>query len=212
MGNPSPATPQGNGIEVDIDWRAEGKVTRVKNQGMCASCWAFCVVGAMESAYLIRGISQEFSEQQLVDCSNTYGNLGCHGGELEYAYRYIKEKGLNSESSYPYTAKDQNCKKTHGPFKIAHYSQGITCAGLYGALRDGPVAVTVEALFWAFYKEGIFSDCGNEVNHGVLVVGASSDYWLVKNSWGAQWGSGGYIKLKRGNTCSVCETPFATEV
>lgn len=83
-------------FERDIDWRAEGKVTRVKNQGMCASCWAFCTVGALESAYLIKGVSQEFSEQQLVDCSNTYGNLGCHGGELEYTYRYIKDKGLNS--------------------------------------------------------------------------------------------------------------------
>lgn len=95
-GRLSLAAAAGGYMEVDIDWRAEGKVTRVKNQGMCASCWAFCVVAAVESAYLIRGVSQELSEQQLVDCSNTYGNLGCHGGELEYTFRYIKERGLNS--------------------------------------------------------------------------------------------------------------------
>ena len=72
----------------------------------------------------------------------------------------------------------------------------------------GPVTVAVDALFWGFYKEGIYDNCGNEVNHGVLVVGAYEDYWLVKNSWGIQWGDNGYIRVKRGNTCSICEYPY----
>jgi cathepsin L len=68
---------------------------------------------------------------------------------------------------------------------MAGYSKAITCTGLYNALQKGPVSVAVDALFWAYYKEGIYDDCGNEVNHGVLVVGATSEYWLIKNSWGA---------------------------
>ncbi len=88
------------------------------------------------------------------------------------------------------------------------YGSDITCGGLYRALLKGPVAVAVDALAWAYYKEGIFVDCGNEVNHGVLVVGATKDYWLIKNSWGVEWGDNGYIKVKRGNTCSICEYPY----
>ena len=75
-------------------------------------------------------------------------------------------------------------------------------------MLKGPVAVAVDAFAWAYYKEGIFADCGNEVNHGVLVVGATKDYWLIKNSWGVEWGDNGYIKVKRGNTCSICEYPY----
>lgn len=71
------------------------------------------------------------------------------------------------------------------------------------------MTVAVEALFWAFYKEGIYDDCKNEVNHAVLVVGVTKEYWLIKNSWGIDWGDQGYIKLARGNTCSVCEYPFS---
>lgn len=91
---------------------------------------------------------------------------------------------------------------------MAGFSRAITCTGLYSALQKGPVSVAVDAVLWSLYKDGVYDECGNEVNHGVLVVGATSEYWLVKNSWGAQWGNNGYIKVKRGNTCSICEYPF----
>ena len=51
------------------------------------------------------------------------------------------------------------------------------------------------------------SQCGTAIDHGVLVVGATDDYWKVKNSWGASWGENGYIRLARGNTCAVCSYP-----
>jgi cathepsin S len=71
------------------------------------------------------------------------------------------------------------------------------------------VAVAVDALYWAFYKTGIFADCSGEgVNHGVLVTGVAIDHWKIKNSWGIEWGDQGYIKLARGNTCSICEYPY----
>lgn len=91
---------------------------------------------------------------------------------------------------------------------MANYGWDVTCGGLYRALLKGPVAVAVDALNWGFYKEGIFDDCGNELTHGVLVVGATKDYWFVKNSWGASWGIQGFIKVRLGNTCSICEYPY----
>ena len=118
----------------------------------------------------------------------------------------MQQKGVNTEKSYPYVAKDQNCKTTNRPYKMASYKRELTCGGLFDALMKGPVAVAVDALFWSFYKEGIFDNCAseNEVNHGVLVVGAYKEYWWVKNSWGIEWGDNGYIKIRRGNTCQIC--------
>ena len=109
-----------------------------------------------------KGLNQEFSEQQLVDCSTSYGNKGCHGGELEYTFLYLQKKGVKTEQSYPYVGKDKNCKASRGgPYKIVSYNRDITCGGLYRSLLNGPVTVAVEALFWGFYKEGIYDDCGN---------------------------------------------------
>jgi len=53
------------------------------------------------------------------------------------------------------------------------------------------------------YSDGVFSDCDTKADHGVLVVGYTSEYWIVKNSWSTKWGESGYIRLKRGNTCGI---------
>jgi len=79
----------------DVDWVAQGKVTAVKNQGSCGSCWAFSAIGAVESAYLFAGQNLNLAEQQLVDCAGgKYGNQGCRGGWMDSAFQFGIDNGL----------------------------------------------------------------------------------------------------------------------
>jgi C1A family cysteine protease len=150
------------------------------------------------------GTLQSFSEQQLVDCSTSYGNNACNGGLMNNAFKYVKDKGITSESAYPYTGVKATCKATTGSFKISGYTNASGCPTLANAVVGRPVSVAVDASNWSTYKSGTLSNCGVQLNHGVLLVGLTDAYWLVKNSWASSWGLSGYIQLARGNTCGIC--------
>lgn len=200
--------PQGDDtmLEIgDIDWVAKGKVSRVKNQGSCGSCWAFSATGVMESASLIKGSSVDLSEQQLVDCTRPQGNQGCNGGWPSSALKYVQANGITSESAYPYVAKDQACKTQGGSFKISGQKSASGCNGLTSEINNTPISVTVDATNWSPYKSGVFSNCKASINHAVLLVGVIGGNWKIKNSWGTGWGESGYIRLATGNTCGVCQ-------
>ena len=201
-------TMQDSNINGDIDWVAAGKVTPVKNQAQCGSCWAFSAVAAIESGLLVAGQgATNLSEQQLVDCSRSYGNQGCNGGWMDSAFQYVRDKGLTTTQAYPYVARDQACAIDSGSVKIKSFVDVPGCDNLWNALSGRPVSVAVDASNWSSYKSGVFSTCGTAVNHGVLLVGATDNYWVIKNSWATGWGENGFIRLARGNTCAICGYP-----
>eukprot|EP00919_Chromeraceae_sp_WS-2016_P010831 GHVR01025318.1.p1 GENE.GHVR01025318.1~~GHVR01025318.1.p1 ORF type:complete len:161 (+),score=9.52 GHVR01025318.1:709-1191(+) len=152
----------------------------------------------------MKGQTVSLSEQQLVDCSGSYGNQGCNGGWPVAALKYIRDKGIASESEYPYKARTNACVKQGGSFKISGISSTRGCTGLQNALMSRPISVTVDANNWSRYRSGVFSSCGSSIDHAVLLVGMTGSYWKIKNSWGPSWGESGYIRLAMGNTCAVC--------
>merc|ERR1719440_2777211 len=205
-----------------VDWTTKNAVTPVKNQGQCGSCWAFSTTGSTEGAYAIKtGTLKSFSEQELVDCAQSFGNQGCNGGLMDNGFRYIEAKGDTLESTYAYTAKTGTCqtsKQAQEAVTIASYKDVAPKNEdqLKAAVAQQPVSIAIEADQSGFqlYKDGVFSGtCGNRLDHGVLLVGygtlGGQDYSKVKNSWGTSWGKEGYILLKRGsgsgNPADGCE-------
>lgn len=189
-----------------VDWAADGATTPVKDQGQCGSCWAFSTTGALEGlSKLSYGSLQSFSEQQLVDCSGKYGNMACNGGLMDNAFKFVKDNGIVHEDEYPYKAVKQTCSKATGDFKISGFTDIKNCNDLAKAVEDRPISIAVDATNWSTYKSGVFNNCGTRLNHGVLLVGFNTDKdWKVKNSWSTKWGQDGFIWLKTGNTCGLC--------
>uniref|UniRef100_A0A1D1YBX8 Cysteine proteinase RD21a n=1 Tax=Anthurium amnicola TaxID=1678845 RepID=A0A1D1YBX8_9ARAE len=195
-----------------LDWRKRGAVTAVKNQGECGSCWAFSSTGAMEGINAITtGELISLSEQELVDCDTT--NEGCDGGYMDYAFEWvINNGGIDSEANYPYTGQaDSVCNTTKEEIKVVSidgYGDVATSeSALLCAVVQQPVSVGIDgsSLDFQLYTGGIYDgDCsGNpdDIDHAVLVVGygqqGGTDYWIVKNSWGTDWGMQGYIYIRR---------------
>jgi C1A family cysteine protease len=192
----------------DIDWRTQGAVTPIKDQGQCGSCWAFSTTGGMEGCVKIAsGSLISMSEQQLVDCDKT--SYGCNGGLMTNAYNYIiKHGGICSEAAYPYTARTGTCKDTTctSVATLSGFTNIATgsVSGLQNACAIEPVSIAVDASNFSPYRSGIFSNCGTSLNHGITLVGyLVNQYWICKNSWGTSWGEAGYIRLAWGNTCGI---------
>jgi len=203
------------------DWRTQGAVTPVKDQGQCGSCWSFSTTGSVEGCHFLTAKNLVgLSEQNLVDCSTAQGNQGCNGGLMTSAMDYIKIGGIDSESSYPYTATGPNqCQFSAS--NVASHEQGYTnvASGDENALQQsvyqGPTSVAIDASqsSFQFYTSGVYSDpncSSSQLDHGVLAVGWGSDpsggpYWIVKNSWNTSWGNQGYIWMARNqnNMCGI---------
>ncbi|XP_006884552.1 PREDICTED: cathepsin O [Elephantulus edwardii] len=186
-------------LPIRFDWRDKHVVTQVRNQQMCGGCWAFSVVGAVESANAIKGKPlEDLSVQEVIDCS--YTNYGCNGGSTLSALHWLnkvtsKFRNTCFESSKPEFNSDQEDEMAKT------------------LLSFGPLVVTVDAMSWQDYLGGIIQHhCSSgEANHAVLITGfdktGSVPYWIVRNSWGNSWGIDGYAYVKMGaNICGIADS------
>jgi hypothetical protein len=210
-----------------FDWRnnnSQDYLPPIRNQGSCGSCWAFGTVAPLEAAIRIKqGLTVDLSEQYLVSCSfgESY-DYGCNGGWFAHQYHQWKIPqgeslaGAVKEADFPYTGTDSVCTPPHAhPQKITNwgyvnpgnpYAIPPESAVKSAIAAYGPVAAAVCAgPAMTAYKGGVFATdesrtvCGGGVNHAIVLVGwdDAENTWIMRNSWGASWGEGGYMRIKR---------------
>jgi len=209
-----------------FDWRSKGAVNPVKNQAQCGSCWAFATVANVEGAAFVSTKKLvSLSEQELVDCDKATGDQGCSGGLPSNAFKdMIQNKiGLETESAYPYTARNGQCKASTssevafiGGWKAISTDEDQIAAAL---MQYGPLAIGINAGPMQFYSGGISKPwkiaCNpQKLDHGVAIVGfgeeAGVKYWTIRNSWGPSWGEKGYYRIIRGTGACGLNTMVST--
>jgi len=209
------------GLPDSLDWRSiDGGLPPIENQGGCGSCWAFATTGALECAIKIYDEDiVDLSEQYLVSCNTDY--WGCQGGFFAHDYHEWKpgkcdnEPGAVLEQYFPYRAQNVPCEEAypHDYYLdswdyLLGREQIPSVEAIKQAIYDyGPItcAVFVDSSFRA-YTHGIFdSDHQGHRNHAVVLVGWHDDtsvknggYWILRNSWGTDWGENGYMKIAYG--------------
>ncbi|RZB45740.1 Peptidase C1 and/or Inhibitor I29 domain containing protein, partial [Asbolus verrucosus] len=200
-----------------LDWRDQGVVTEVKDQLSCGSGWAFSMAKSKVKIDEGANYSISLSEQQLIDCVTD--NDGCEGGLVTTACDYIvANSGISSEAAYPYEAVEGQCRHMANESVIqilgcAEMVKGDEAFMVRLLVANGPLSVAIDATGdFSDYTSGVYYNphCDPfESNHAVLVVGYGSedgqDFWIVKNSWGENWGDHGYIKMARNryNNCGI---------
>uniref|UniRef100_A0A6G1S9W2 Cathepsin L n=1 Tax=Aceria tosichella TaxID=561515 RepID=A0A6G1S9W2_9ACAR len=203
-------------VPVRVDWRSvPNRVSEVKAQRKCQGSWAFAATGVLEGQQMERNLLMEpvsLSEQQIIDC--TMHADGCTGGRTDIALKTIEGLGgIAGELDYPFLGPKDFC--WYNPNKFIMKVRGVkTFVGEEDKLEKlvakfGPVAVTISREADAlYYKSGIYT-CSKKQsswNDWILVVGYGSDrkfgdYWILKGSWGREWGENGYMRIRRG----VCQ-------
>lgn len=189
-----------------VDWSDDD--SRVKNQSICGSCWAFAAVALIENL----SCEQDLSEQEIISCASG----GCSGGWYGDALKYVHDKGVPPDVCYPYQATDGNCDDACANPDYLVYVTNYDYYGRWGVpdastvtdlkilLQQGPVCVSMyvpdDGTFEG-YSGGVYDYEGGVIpsnrGHAVLVVGYddAEQCFKAKNSWGSNWGENGYFRI-----------------
>lgn len=212
-----------SGAPEKIDWRTS-VVNPIQDQRSCGSCYSFATTANAESVWAIHsGKLLKLSEEFIVDCATGAGyyNMGCNGGNMDSAFKYMINNGQCTEESYPYTAgsgQSGTCKKCSSAGVSFSACKDVTPkdqVSLKGAVAKNPVVVAIEAdtRYFQSYTSGILDSvsCGTNLDHAVEIVGYGAEngmkYWIVRNSWGTSWGENGYFRVLRSeskNDIGIC--------
>ncbi|XP_054165168.1 uncharacterized protein LOC128962792 [Oppia nitens] len=224
------SAPVSSSIPLEWDWRKYGIVTPARNRFNCSATWSFASITALEShvmkAQIVEGKFDPtkqliLSQQNLIDCSNEFGNRGCDGGYTRAAFEYVNEtKGLNTINDYPYIGKSDIChfkykKRVNISIKeIKRITTGADDELVSAIYTYGPVTVGFHQTDnFVNYSSGIFEDytCdANKINVALVAVGYTPEYFILKNNFGTNWGENGYVRLSRSkyNNCGVSEQAY----
>jgi len=209
-----------NGLPLKLDWRSKGVVTLIKDQGPCGACYAVSTVEVIESARSLKigRLSEDLSVQQVLDCS---GNMQCDGGNPEQVLRWLTERSifrqerrLAFEKDYPTKFVDQKCsysRSRKGIVSLKDYSceEANNEFDILAKVAQGPVTAAVDSSSWQDYAGGVIKHhCDNDVNHAVAIVGydvtGPIPFYIVRNSWGKDYGDKGYVYIRIGrDLCGI---------
>jgi C1A family cysteine protease len=188
------------------NWDWTWTLPAIKDQGNCGSCWAFSTVCSIEHKMFFRynGI-RSLSEQQFVDCERK--SFGCRGGFLSSAFSFAVRNRLALNSSYPYVGVQKRCNNSLKIVRVPRIrGYGVSRKPLSDSLLKSltyqrVLSVGIEAnQAFRFYSSGIFNGpCNKNINHAVNIIGFTKDYWIVRNSWGKDWGESGHMRIARVN-------------
>jgi len=210
----------------NYNWVTCGATTPINNQGSCGSCWAFSATETIETYFFLEGGPlTALSVEQIVDCDTAGEDQGCNGGFPTGAYQYVESAGgIEPASDYPYSAESGesgSCTFSSSDVvcTVTNYNSISGETGLYqqtSVSSGGPVSVCVDASSWQTYSGGVLTQCGTDVDHCVQLTGyanygESGAYWIVRNSWGEDWGEAGFIWIAIGqDLCDIGD--YATVV
>ena len=205
-----------------IDWRSYHGVpyvTSVKDQGECGDCFAFSSATVLEFWSKMNGFPKSLSTQTIMDCTSgpEKPDVGCEGGLMEYVFEYAKHHPVTLETEFPYLDQQSTCPHRQlwshvnvNDYKVLMISENTRTEEAFETILHnyGPIGVGINSKTMDNYKGGIFKAemCNSDIDHAVAIVGYTEDAWIIKNSWGKNWGKGGYLYLERGkNACGVAE-------